>query len=126
MTDLKMFAEQLVSLTVKEVNELAEILKIEYGIEPASSVPIATKAAVADVTEVKKEEKTSFDLVLKEVSTNKLAVIKLIKELTGLGLKEAKNVVDNIPTSLKEGVTKDEAESLKKSLEEIGAKVEIK
>lgn len=124
MTDLKVFAEQLVNLTVKEVNELAEILKVEYGIESTVSMPIATETTTAN-TEIKKE-KTSFDLILKEVGINKLAIIKLVKELTGVGLKEAKNIVDNVPTSLKESIARDEAEALKKSLEEAGAKVDIK
>ena len=111
MADLKAFAEQLVNLTVKEVNELAQILKDEYGIEPA--------AAAA-------EEKTSFDVVLKAAGANKLAIVKLVKELTGLGLKEAKDLVDGAPSNLKEGLAKAEAEALKKQLEEAGAEVELK
>jgi len=123
MADLKSFAEQLVNLTVKEVNELAQILKDEYGIEPAAAaVAIAPAAAAAEEV----EEKTAFDVVLKEAGPSKLAVVKLVKELTSLGLKEAKELVDAAPKPLKEGVTKDEAEALKKSLEEAGAVVEIK
>jgi large subunit ribosomal protein L7/L12 len=123
MADLKAFAEQLVNLTVKEVSELAEILKTEYGIEPAAAaVPVAGPVAAA--AEV--EEKTSFDVVLKSAGANKLAVVKAVKELAGLGLKEAKDLVDAAPSTLKEGVTKDEADSLKKQLEEAGAEVELK
>ncbi len=124
MADLKSFAEQLVNLTVKEVNELAQILKDEYGIEPAAAAVAvaAAPAAAADAA----EEKTSFDVILKEAGAQKLAVVKLVKELTSLGLKEAKELVDAAPKPLKEGVTKDEAEALKKSLEEVGASVEIK
>jgi large subunit ribosomal protein L7/L12 len=124
MADLKAFAEQLVNLTVKEVNELAEILKSEYGIEPAAAaVAVAAgPAAAADVV----EEKTSFDVILKSAGANKLAIVKAVKELTGLGLKEAKDIVDSSPAPIKEGVSKDEAESLKKSLEEAGAEVELK
>jgi len=125
MADLKAFAEQLVNLTVKEVNELAEILKSEYGIEPAAAaVAVAAGPASAPVEE--KEEKTSFDVVLKSVGANKLAIVKAVKELTGLGLKEAKDIVDSAPSPIKEGVTKDEAEALKKSLEDAGAEVELK
>ena len=124
MADLKEFAEQLVNLTVKEVNELAEILKEEYGIEPAAA---AAPAAVAGAGEAAaEEEKTSFDVVLKAPGGSKLAVVKLVKELTGLGLKEAKELVDGAPKEVKEGVSKDEAESLKKQLEEAGAEVELK
>jgi large subunit ribosomal protein L7/L12 len=123
MADLKSFAEQLVNLTVKEVNELAQILKDEYGIEPAAAVAVAAGPA-AVVEEV--EEKTAFDVILKEAGAQKLAVVKLVKELTSLGLKEAKELVDAAPKPLKEGVTKDEAEALKKSLEDAGAVVEIK
>ena len=119
MADLKAFAEQLVNLTVKEVNELAQILKDEYGIEPAA-------AAVAVAAGPVVEEKTSFDVVLKAAGANKLAIVKLVKELTGLGLKEAKDLVDAAPSNIKEGVAKDEAEALKKSLEEGGAEVELK
>jgi large subunit ribosomal protein L7/L12 len=124
MADLKAFAEQLVNLTVKEVNELAEILKTEYGIEPAAAA-VAVAAGPAADAEVQ-EEKTSFDVVLKSVGANKLAIVKAVKELTGLGLKEAKDVVDSAPAPIKEGVSKDEAEALKKSLEEAGAEVELK
>lgn len=125
MADLKAFAEQLVNLTVKEVNELAQILKDEYGIEPAAAAAaIAGPAAAADAPVV--EEKTSFDVILKEAGGAKLAVVKLVKDLTGLGLKEAKDLVDGAPKELKTGVTKDEAEALKKQLEEAGAVVEIK
>ena len=109
MADLKNFAEQLVNLTVKEVNELAQILKDEYGIEPAAAA-----------------EKTEFDVFLKNAGANKLAVVKLVKELTGQGLKEAKELVDGAPSKIKEGVSKDDAESLKKALEEAGAEVELK
>jgi len=125
MADLKAFAEQLVNLTVKEVNELAQILKDEYGIEPAAAaVAVAGPAAGADAPAV--EEKTTFDVILKEAGGSKLAVVKLVKDLTGLGLKEAKDLVDGAPKELKAGVTKDEAEALKKQLEEAGAVVEIK
>lgn len=125
MADLKTFAEQLVNLTVKEVNELAQILKDEYGIEPAAAAPIAVAAAGGDAAEAV-EEKTQFDVVLKAAGPSKLAVVKLVKELTSLGLKEAKELVDSAPKEIKEGVTKDEAESLKKQLEEAGAEVEVK
>ena len=125
MADLKAFAEKLVNLTVKEVNELAQILKDEYGIEPAAAAAaIAGPAAAADAPVA--EEKTSFDVILKEAGGAKLAVVKLVKDLTGLGLKEAKDLVDGAPKELKVGVTKDEAEALKKQLEEAGAVVEIK
>jgi large subunit ribosomal protein L7/L12 len=125
MADLKAFAEQLVSLTVKEVNELAGILKDEYGIEPAAAAPVMVAgggAAAADAP----EEKTSFDVILKAAGGQKLAVVKLVKDLTGLGLKEAKELVDGAPKPLKEGIAKDEAEALKKQLEEAGAEVEVK
>ena len=125
MADLKAFAEQLVNLTVKEVNELAQILKDEYGIEPAAAA-VAVAAAPAAGGEAAAEEKTSFDVILKEAGGQKLAVVKLVKELTGLGLKEAKDLVDGAPKELKAGVAKDEAEALKKQLEEAGAVVEIK
>ncbi|TAE37411.1 MAG: 50S ribosomal protein L7/L12 [Sphingobacteriales bacterium] len=125
MADLKAFAEQLVNLSVKEVNELAQILKDEYGIEPAAAVAVAGPAAGGDAPAAV-EEKTSFDVILKEAGGAKLAVVKLVKDLTGLGLKEAKDLVDGAPKELKAGVTKDEAESLKKQLEEAGAVVEIK
>jgi len=125
MADLKAFAEQLVSLTVKEVNELATILKDEYGIEPAAAAPVAAAGGGAAAAEAP-EEKTSFDVILKAAGGQKLAVVKLVKDLTGLGLKEAKELVDGAPKALKEGVTKDEADSLKKQLEEAGAEVEVK
>lgn len=124
MADLKQFAEQLVNLTVKEVNELATILKDEYGIEPAAAaVAVAGPAAGGEAAA---EEQTEFTVVLKEAGASKLAVVKAVKELTGLGLKEAKDVVDSAPSNVKEGVSKDEAEGLKKSLEEAGAVVELK
>lgn len=125
MADLKAFAEQLVNLTVKEVNELAQILKDEYGIEPAAAVAVAGPAAGGDAPAAV-EEKTAFDVILKEAGGSKLAVVKLVKDLTGLGLKEAKELVDGAPKEVKAGVTKEEAESLKKQLEEAGAVVEIK
>ena len=125
MADLKAFAEQLVNLTVKEVNELAQILKDEYGIEPAAAVAVAGPAAGGDAPAAA-EEKTSFDVILKEAGGSKLAVVKLVKDLAGLGLKEAKDLVDAAPKELKAGVSKDEAEALKKQLEEAGAVVEIK
>ncbi|MBR5469130.1 MAG: 50S ribosomal protein L7/L12 [Paludibacteraceae bacterium] len=124
MADLKVFAEQLVNLTVKEVNELAEILKNEYGIEPAAAAVAVAAPAAGEAAAV--EEKTSFDVVLKSAGANKLAIVKLVKELTGLGLKEAKDMVDAAPSTIKEGVAKDEAESLKKQLTEAGAEVELK
>lgn len=125
MADLKAFAEQLVNLTVKEVNELAEILKEEYGIEPAAAaVAVAGPAAGGDAGAA--EEKTEFDVVLKSAGSSKLAVVKLVKELAGVGLKEAKELVDSAPKALKEGVSKDEAEALKSQLEEAGAEVELK
>lgn len=124
MADLKNFAEQLVNLTVKEVNELADILKEQYGIEPAAAA-VAVAGPVAGETE-EVEEQTEFDVILKAAGTSKLAVVKLVKELTGLGLKDAKSIVDKAPKAIKEGVSKDEAESLKKSLEEAGAEVELK
>jgi large subunit ribosomal protein L7/L12 len=124
MADLKAFAEQLVNLTVKEVNELAAILKEEYGIEPAAAAVVAAPAAGGEVAAV--EEQTSFDVILKEAGAEKLKVVKLVKELTSLGLKEAKDIVDAAPKPIKEGVSKDEAEALRSQLEEAGAKVEIK
>jgi len=124
MADLKAFAEQLVNLTVKEVNELAEILKSEYGIEPAAAA-VAVAGPAGGGAAAAAEEKTSFDVILKSAGASKLAVVKLVKELTGLGLKEAKDIVDGAPGKLKEGVAKDEAEALKKSLEEAGAEVEL-
>ena len=126
MADLKEFAEKLVNLSVKEVNELADILKEEYGIEPAAAaVAVAGPVAGAGTGE-SGEEKSDFDVILKAAGGSKLAVVKLVKELTGLGLKEAKDLVDGAPAPLKEGVAKDEAEALKKSLEEAGAEVELK
>jgi large subunit ribosomal protein L7/L12 len=125
MADLKAFAEQLVNLTVKEVNELAQILKDEYGIEPAAAAVAVAAGPVAAAAEVV-EEKTSFDVVLKAPGANKLAIVKLVKELTGLGLKEAKDLVDAAPSVIKEGIAKDEAEALQKSLTEGGAEVELK
>jgi large subunit ribosomal protein L7/L12 len=126
MADLKDFAEQLVNLTVKEVNELATILKEEYGIEPAAAaVAVAAGGGAAGGGEAA-EQKSEFDVVLKAAGASKLAVVKLVKELTGLGLKEAKELVDNAPSNIKEGVSKDEAEGLKSSLEEAGAEVELK
>ncbi len=126
MADLKAFAEQLVNLTVKEVNELATILKDEYGIEPAAAAPVAIAAAGGDAGGEAAEEQTQFDVILKAAGPSKLAVVKLVKELTSLGLKESKELVDAAPKAIKEGVTKDEAESLKKQLDEAGAEVEIK
>jgi large subunit ribosomal protein L7/L12 len=123
MADLKDFAEQLVNLTVKEVNELATILKDEYGIEPAAAAVVAGPAAGGGEAA---EEKSEFDVVLKAAGGSKLAVVKLVKELTGLGLKEAKELVDGAPSNVKEGVAKDEAEALKAQLEEAGAEVELK
>jgi large subunit ribosomal protein L7/L12 len=126
MADLKDFAEKLVSLTVKEVNELAKILKEEYGIEPAAAaVAVAGPVAGAGAEEVV-EEKTEFDVILKAAGPAKLAVVKLVKELTGLGLKEAKDIVDAAPSPLKQGISKDEAEGLKAALVEAGAEVEVK
>jgi large subunit ribosomal protein L7/L12 len=125
MADLKQIAETLVNLTVKEVNELATILKDEYGIEPAAAAAPIMMAAAGGAGEAA-EEKTEFDVILKAGGPNKLAVVKLVKELTGNGLKESKDLVDGAPATLKEAVSKDEAEGLKKSLEEAGAEVEIK
>ncbi|MGB4654753.1 MAG: 50S ribosomal protein L7/L12 [Bacteroidales bacterium] len=125
MEDLKAFAEKLVNLTVKEVNELAQILKDEYGIEPAAAAPVVM-AGAAGAGEAAVEEKTSFDVILKAPGQAKLAVVKLVKELTSLGLKEAKELVDAAPKAIKEGVSKDEAEGLRKQLEEAGAEVEVK
>ena len=125
MADLKQLAEQLVNLTVKEVKELADILKDEYGIEPAAAA-VAVAAAPAEGGAAAAAEKTSFDVILKEAGGQKLAVVKLVKDLAGLGLKEAKDLVDGAPKELKAGVSKDEAEALKKQLEEAGAVVEIK
>lgn len=127
MADLKALAEQLVNLTVKEVNELATILKDEYGIEPAAAAPVMMAGPVGGGDGgAAAPEKTSFDVILKAAGANKLAVVKLVKDLTGLGLKEAKDLVDAAPKPVKEGMPKDEAEGLKKTLEEAGAEVEIK
>ncbi|MFC5410571.1 50S ribosomal protein L7/L12 [Larkinella bovis] len=127
MADLKAFAEQLVNLTVKEVNELAAILKDEYGIEPAAAAPVMVAGGAGGGDEVAAApEKTSFDVILKAAGASKLAVVKLVKDLTGLGLKEAKELVDTAPKPVKEGVAKDEAEALRKQLEEAGAEVEVK
>lgn len=126
MADLKTMAEELVNLTVKEVNELAEILKEEYGIEPAAAAAVVAGPAAGGGAGGGAEEKTEFDVILKAAGGSKLAVVKLVKELTGQGLKEAKGIVDGAPATLKEGVAKDEAEALKTQLEEAGAEVEIK
>lgn len=124
MADIKAIAEELVNLTVKEVNELAQVLKDEYGIEPAAAaVAVAAPAAAGEAVA---EEKSSFDVVLAEVGAAKLAVVKAVKEACGLGLKEAKDLVDGAPATIKEGLSKDEAENLKKAIEEAGAKVELK
>ena len=126
MANLKDFAEQLVNLSVKDVNELAAILKDEYGIEPAAAVAVAGPAAVAGGgADAGGDEKTSFDVILKSAGAAKLQVVKTVKELTGLGLKEAKDIVDAAPKAVKEGVGKDEAEGIKKALEEAGAEVEL-
>lgn len=125
MADLKAFAEQLVNLTVKEVNELAKILKDEYGIEPAAAAPVMMAGGAAETAAVV-EEQTQFDVILKHPGQSKLAVVKLVKELTSLGLKEAKELVDAAPKAIKEGISKDEADALVKQLEEAGAEVEVK
>lgn len=125
MADLKAFAEQLVSLTVKEVNDLAKILKDEYGIEPAAAAAVAVAAPAAGGPAAE-AEKTNFDVILKSAGQAKLAVVKLVKELTSLGLKEAKELVDAAPKAIKEGVSKDEAQALMKQLQEAGAEVELK
>ena len=121
MADVKAIAEELVNLTVKEVNELAQVLKDEYGIEPA-----AAAVAVAAGPDAAAEEKTSFDVVLTDVGATKLQVVKAVKEACGLGLKDAKTLVEGAPATIKEGLSKDEAENLKKAIEEAGAKVELK
>lgn len=126
MADLKEFAEQLVNLTVKEVKELADILKDDYGIEPAAAAAVAVAGPAGGGEGGGEAEKTEFDVILKSPGGAKLQIVKLVKELSGLGLKEAKAVVDSAPAPIKEGVTKDEAESLKKQLEEAGAEVELK
>ena len=123
MADLKAFAEQLVNLTVKEVNELAKILKDEYGIEPAAA---AVAAAPAGAGAPVAEEKTTFDVILKSAGAAKLGVVKIVKDITGLGLKEAKDLVDGAPKPVKEGISKEDAETVKKQLEEAGAEVEVK
>ncbi|HPE86674.1 MAG: 50S ribosomal protein L7/L12 [Bacteroidia bacterium] len=124
MANLKEFAEQLVNLTVKEVNELATILKEEYGIEPAAAAAVVAAPGAGDAPVV--EEQTEFDVILKAAGAKKLAVVKLVKELTSLGLKEAKELVDSAPKAIKEAISKDEAEALKSQLEEAGAEVEVK
>jgi large subunit ribosomal protein L7/L12 len=126
MADVKVLAEQLVNLTVKEVNELASILKDEYGIEPAAAAPVMVAGGGGAEAPAAAAEKTSFDVILKAAGPQKLAVVKLVKDLTGLGLKEAKDLVDGAPKPVKEGVSKEESETLKKQLEEAGAEVEVK
>ena len=126
MADLKAFADQLVNLTVKEVNELAGILKDEYGIEPAAAAVVAAPGAAGGGGEEVAKEQTSFDVIIKAPGQSKLAVVKLVKQLTSLGLKEAKELVDSAPKAIKEGVSKDEADALQKQLEEAGAEVEVK
>jgi large subunit ribosomal protein L7/L12 len=126
MADVKAIAEELVNLTVKEVNELAEVLKEEYGIEPAAAAAVAVAAPGAGGGDDASEEKSEFDVILKAPGGSKLQVVKAVKELTGLGLKEAKEIVDSAPKAVKEGVGKDEAEGIKKALEEAGAEVELK
>ena len=126
MADIKAIAEELVNLTVKEVNELATVLKDEYGIEPAAAAVAVAAGPAAGGAAAEAEEKTSFDVVLAEVGGAKLQVVKAVKEACGLGLKEAKDLVDGAPSTLKEGLSKDEAENLKKTIEEAGAKVELK
>jgi|SRR5581483_10938456 len=125
MADLKAFAEQLVNLTVKEVNELAKILKEEYGIEPAAAA-VAVAAGPAGAAAPAAEEKTAFDVILKNGGANKLNVVKVVKELTGLGLKEAKDLVDGAPKAVKEGISKADADALVAKLKEAGAEVEVK
>ena len=126
MADIKAIAEELVNLTVKEVNELATVLKDEYGIEPAAAAVAVAGPAAGGGAAAAAEEKTEFDVVLAEAGANKLKVVKAVKEACGLGLKEAKDLVDGVPSTLKEGLSKDEAENLKKAIEEAGAKVELK
>ncbi|MBQ1753183.1 MAG: 50S ribosomal protein L7/L12 [Paludibacteraceae bacterium] len=126
MADLKKLAEELVNLTVKDVNELAQILKDEYGIEPAAAAVAVAAPAAGGAAAPAAEEKTSFDVELKSAGASKLAVVKLVKELTGLGLKEAKDLVDAAPSVIKEGLSKDDAENMKKQLTEAGAEVELK
>ena len=126
MADLKVFAEQLVNLTVKEVNELAKILKDDYGIEPAAAAPVMMAGGGGGQAAAAVEEKTAFDVILKAAGGQKLTVVKVVKDLTGLGLKEAKDLVDGAPKPVKEGVSKEEAESIKAKLTEAGAEVEVK
>ncbi len=126
MADIKAIAEELVNLTVKEVNELATVLKDEYGIEPAAAAVAVAAGPAAGGAAAAAEEKTSFDVVLKEAGSAKLQVVKAVKEACGLGLKEAKDLVDAVPAKIKEGLSKEEAENLKKAIEEAGAKVELK
>ena len=126
MADIKAIAEELVNLTVKEVNELATVLKDEYGIEPAAAAVAVAAGPAAGGAAAEAEEKSSFDVVLAEVGATKLQVVKAVKEACGLGLKEAKDLVDAAPATIKEGLSKDEAENLKKTIEEAGAKVELK
>ena len=126
MADLKKFAEELVNLSVKDVNELATMLKDEYGIEPAAAVAVAGPVAAGPAAAAAGEEQTEFDVILKEAGASKLQVVKAVKELTGLGLKEAKDIVDSAPKAVKEGVSKAEAEGIQKALEEAGAVVELK
>ena len=126
MADLKQIAETLVNLTVKEVSELATIMKDEYGIEPAAAAPVMMAGGPAAGGGEAAAEQTEFDVILKAGGPNKLAVVKLVKELTGMGLKESKDLVDAAPSPVKEGVSKDEAEGLRKALEEAGAEVEVK
>ena len=126
MADLKAFAEQLVNLTVKEVNELAKILKDEYGIEPAAAAVAVAGPAGSGAAAPAVEEKTAFDVILKSGGANKLQVVKIVKDLTGLGLKEAKDLVDGAPKPVKEGITKEEAESIRAKLADAGAEVEVK
>ena len=126
MADIKAIAEELVNLTVKEVNELAEVLKEQYGIEPAAAAAVAVAAPTSGDGGAEAEEKSEFDVILTAPGGSKLQVVKAVKELTGLGLKEAKEIVDSAPKAVKEGVGKDEAEGIKKSLEEAGAEVELK
>ncbi|WP_036878664.1 50S ribosomal protein L7/L12 [Xylanibacter oryzae] len=126
MADVKAIAEELVNLTVKEVNELATVLKDEYGIEPAAAAVAVAAGPAAGGAAAAAEEKSSFDVILAEVGATKLQVVKAVKEACGLGLKEAKDLVDGVPSTLKEGMTKDEAENLKKTIEAAGAKVELK
>ena len=126
MADVKAIAEELVNLTVKEVNELAQVLKDEYGIEPAAAAVAVAAGPAAGGAAAAAEEKSSFDVVLAEVGANKLQVVKAVKEACGLGLKDAKTLVESAPATIKEGLSKDEAENLKKAIEEAGAKVELK